>query len=69
MSLAPLLHLPDVRTVPSLSATTDARTKNFLTEAEMTRLLQAAKQGRYGIRDYALLLLGYRHGLRVSELV
>jgi type 1 fimbriae regulatory protein FimB len=69
VSLAPILRLPNVRTVPSLPGTTDRQDKNFLTEAEMTRLLQAAKQGRYGVRDYALLLLGYRHGLRVSELV
>jgi type 1 fimbriae regulatory protein FimB len=64
MSLAPILQLPNVRNVPS-----PAGDKNFLTEPEMSRLLQAAKQGRYGIRDYALLLVGYRHGLRVSELV
>jgi type 1 fimbriae regulatory protein FimB len=69
MSLAPILQLPNVRNVPSSPETTDPGAKNFLTEPEMSRLLQAAKQGRYGIRDYALLLVGYRHGLRVSELV
>ena len=65
MSLAPVLQLPNVRTVPSPAG----EGKTFLTEPEMSRLLQAAKQGRYGGRDYALLLVGYRHGLRVSELV
>ena len=29
--------------------TTDRQAKNFLTEPEMSRLLAAAKQGRYGI--------------------
>jgi integrase len=47
----------------------DDRPKNFLTEAEIASFLQAARKGRHGVRNYAMGLLAYRHGLRVSELI
>jgi integrase len=47
----------------------DTRPKNFLTQAEITRFLIAARKGRHGIRNYAMAFLAYRHGLRVSELI
>jgi len=45
------------------------RLKEYLTDQEMETLLAAAKRGRHGVRDYALLLLAWRHGFRVSELI
>jgi type 1 fimbriae regulatory protein FimB len=43
--------------------------RTFLTEAEVKLMLKASKLGRHSKRDYLLLLLAYRHGLRVSELI
>ena len=47
----------------------DDRPKNFLTEAEIASFLHAARKGRHRTRNYAMVLLAYRHGLRVSELI
>jgi type 1 fimbriae regulatory protein FimB len=49
--------------------TVDSRGQDFLTEAEMKRFLEAARHGRHGVRDHLMMLMTYRHGLRVSELV
>ena len=46
------------------------RSREHLASAEVDALIEAAKStGRHGHRDATLILLAYRHGLRVSELV
>jgi type 1 fimbriae regulatory protein FimB/type 1 fimbriae regulatory protein FimE len=47
----------------------ELRTREYLTEAEVERLVEAAKANRYGHRDATMILMAYPHGLRVSELV
>ena len=54
------------RRVPNASV----RSREYLTADEVTVLMAAARKiGRHGHRDATLILLAYRHGLRVSELV
>jgi len=46
------------------------RSREHLTAAEIEALIGAARRlGRHGHRDATMILLAYRHGLRVSELV
>lgn len=47
----------------------DTRTREYLTEAEVDRLMKATSKNRWGHRDATMILVAYRHGLRVSELV
>src|SRR6266404_1840228 len=47
------------------------RTREYLTQEELAKLLAASQDpanSRNPVRDYCLLLLMFRHGLRVSEL-
>jgi integrase len=45
------------------------RPREYLTEAEVERLIETARRrGRNGARDACAILLAYRHGLRAQEL-
>jgi len=43
------------------------RRREYLTEDEVERLMNAAKGNRWGHRDATMILVAYRHGLRASE--
>ena len=46
------------------------RAREHLTPTEIDRLMAAARHtGRHGQRDATMILIAYRHGLRVSELI
>ena len=68
----PKLSRPNIvnRKVPLRLKNTDYRSREYLTEDEVQQLIDAAgRVGRHGHRDATLILLSYRHGLRVTELV
>jgi type 1 fimbriae regulatory protein FimB/type 1 fimbriae regulatory protein FimE len=55
---------------PARQTNASRRKREYLIPDEVERLLQASsKLGRHGARDRTLILIAYRHGLRVSELV
>jgi integrase len=45
------------------------RSREYLTEAEIEALRKAARGNRNPVRDELLVVLAFRHALRVSELV
>ena len=58
------------RTVtPRRRKNADLRTREYLTEAEVEKLMEAARQNRHGHRDATMILIAFRHGLRAAELV
>ena len=62
------LKSPVSGTVPNRIANDALRTRSHLTEKEVEKLLKVARGGRYGKRDQLMVLMAFRHGLRVSEL-
>jgi site-specific recombinase XerD len=55
---------------PKRARNRDVRPREYLTPKEVERLIAAAKKRgrRYGLRDATMILVAFRHGLRVSEL-
>jgi integrase len=63
--IAPTTENRTLRRLPNANY----RPREYLTEAEVERLIEAArKRGRNEPRDAAAILLAYRHGLRAAEL-
>jgi len=58
------------RSGPVRRANADLRPREYLTKAEVEKLIKAARngQGRYGDRDATLILIAFRHGLRAIEI-
>ena len=50
-------------------ANAEYRTREHLTEREVEKLIEVAKDNRHGHRDATMVLIAFRHGLRASELV
>jgi type 1 fimbriae regulatory protein FimB/type 1 fimbriae regulatory protein FimE len=54
---------------PKRRCNLEVRTREYLTDAEVNRLIAAAGDNRNGHRDATMVLVAYRHGLRAGELV
>ena len=69
-ALVERLRQPQPEPPTSLNVTVRSpRPRDYLTEREVERLMDAARENRWGHRDATAILLAYRHGLRASELV
>ena len=56
------------RRPPRRRPNAEVRSREYLLNDEVEKLIKVAGDNRYGHRDATLLLILYRHGLRVSEL-
>jgi type 1 fimbriae regulatory protein FimB/type 1 fimbriae regulatory protein FimE len=54
--------------MPRRRPNAELRSREHLTDAEIERLIKTAGKNRHGHRDATMILVAYRHGLRVSEL-
>src|SRR5262249_24580757 len=62
-------NLDLAREAPTAANVTVKAPRDYLTEREVEKLMDAAKANRWGHRDATAILLAYRHGLRASELM
>ena len=63
-NLQPQMRAPTPQNVTVRSP----RPRDYLTEREVEKLMDAAKGNRHGTRDATMILVAFRHGLRASEL-
>jgi type 1 fimbriae regulatory protein FimB/type 1 fimbriae regulatory protein FimE len=57
-------------TPPRKPKNKERRSREHLLPDEVEKLIQAAKKvGRHGSRDSALIMIAYRHAMRVSEII
>jgi integrase len=66
--IAPTTVNGTVRKPPRRRPNADLRPREYLTAAEVDRLMKAAGGNRNGHRDATMILLAFRHGLRAAEL-
>src|SRR5262245_37559029 len=69
LRLVPPTHEKRTVGVPRRLPNGKYRQREYLTPTEVERLMKAAGKNRQGHRDATMILVCYRHGLRVSELV
>jgi type 1 fimbriae regulatory protein FimB/type 1 fimbriae regulatory protein FimE len=63
-------QVPKVRKSNNDRKYSELRDREYLLEPEVAAMMKVAKSvGRSGHRDATLILVAYRHGLRISELV
>jgi integrase len=53
---------------PGRVTNAELRPREYLTPAEVEKLIKAAHDGRHGHRDATMILIAFRHGLRAVEI-
>jgi integrase len=69
--VVPSTELRTVKTkakaMPGRRPNAELRSREYLTEDEVSKLCEAAKANRWGQRDATMIMVAFRHGLRASE--
>src|SRR5262249_46048611 len=58
-----MVHRPNTESM----SRAEYRTREYLPEREVERLMKAAGNNRHGHRDATMILMAFRHGLRASN--